>query len=210
VAPPPSNINHIQALAAALVFPDYKIVGLNAETNNPGTSGPLGTELVFGGEVQKITSGTAPVLIINVTDTDYSLPPNPPTRLMQSIGTVQFTDAPAGDNRTAQAWFNPSNSPYARDFGVPPAPFAYTSTGLPLNGVTQNTGEVPVPTAGLYGLTAQSIINMTGAGGDLVFGGSVRITSIPEPTSLVIMLPALPVVIMGWFRHRKARATSAS
>jgi hypothetical protein len=44
----------------------------------------------------------------------------------------------------------------------------------------------------------------------MVFGGSTKVLAVPEPASLAIMLPALPVVIMGWFRHRKVRATSAN
>ena len=109
VFPPAENINKIQALAAALVFPDYKIVGLNASTNNPGDAA-TGANLVVGGEVQKLTGGAAPPLIVTVTDTDYALPPAP--RVMQSISTTQFTNSTAGDTQTFQSWYNPTNMLY--------------------------------------------------------------------------------------------------
>jgi len=62
VAPPPDNINKIQALAAALVFPDYKVIGLSASTNNPGAAS--GAVLTMSGHVQRLTSGSAPSLDI--------------------------------------------------------------------------------------------------------------------------------------------------
>jgi hypothetical protein len=78
LAPPPDNINKIQALDAALVFPDYKIVGLNAATNNPGSPDiNVGAVLVLGGQILRTTAGSADPLIITATDTDYSLPLGP-------------------------------------------------------------------------------------------------------------------------------------
>jgi hypothetical protein len=48
LSPPPENINRIQPLAAALVFADYKLVGLNASTNNPGdSSGAINSDLLI-------------------------------------------------------------------------------------------------------------------------------------------------------------------
>jgi hypothetical protein len=199
VAPPPDNINKIQALAAALVFPDYKVIGLNASTNNPGTSD--NANIVAGGEIQKITSGVSPSLIISVTDTDYSLPPSP--RQMQLISSTQFTNAPVGDTKTANGWYNPSNVPYATDIPALAVPFSYSSTGLALNGVTVDTGELAVPPASLYGLTAATVITMTGAGGDLVFGGSLRVTAIPEPASVALLALGLPLVLCTLRRKRR-------
>src|SRR5690349_20574371 len=40
--------NRIQALAPALVFPDFRVVGLNASTNNPGNDNPIGANLTCG------------------------------------------------------------------------------------------------------------------------------------------------------------------
>src|SRR5690242_6957878 len=113
VAPAPHNINKIQALAAALVFPDYKLVGLNASTNAPGDPGLSGATLTVGGEIQRITSGAAPPLIISATDTDYVTPSG--ASFIQSSTSTTFTSASAGDTRTFTSWYNPTNVPYATD-----------------------------------------------------------------------------------------------
>lgn len=200
IAPPPDNVNKIQALAAALVFPDYKIVGLNASTNNPGDANSA--NLIVGGEVQKLTSGSAPALIITVTDTDYNAPANP--RLMQSITSSQFTGEPSG-TKTFQSWYNPTNNPYDKVIPQSALPQSYTSTGPTLNGLVQTSGELPVPPSPLYGLTNETRITMGTAGGDLVFGGSTLVTSaIPEPASMSLMALGLPVAIWGWMRRRRA------
>jgi hypothetical protein len=202
VAPPPDNINKIQALAAALVFPDYKIVGLNATTNNPGVADPTqGANLIVGGEVQKLTGGAAPPLIITVTDTDYNQPGSP--RSMQSISSTQFTGEPVG-TKTFQSWYNPTNALYAKDIPQSALPQSYTSSGAALNGLTQPSGLLPVPPAGLYGLTNETVITMGTAGGDLVFGGSTLITSVPEPASMSLLALGLPLIVWNMMRRRRA------
>jgi hypothetical protein len=202
VAPPPSNINKIDALAEALVFPDYKVDALSATTNNPGVADPAtGANLIMSGEVLKITGGAAPPLIITVTDTDYSLP-GPPRR-MQSISSTQFTGATAGDTKTFQSWYNPTNTLYAKDIPQSVLPMSYSSTGTDLNGLTETSAKSGVPFAALYGLTNETVITMTGAGGDLVFGGSTKISSVPEPTSVVLLALGVPFVV--WTMRRKRR-----
>jgi hypothetical protein len=199
--PPPDNINKIQALAAALVFPDYKIVGLNASTNNPGDF-ILGANLIVGGEVQKLTSGAAPPLIITVTDTDYHLRLFPLAYQMQTISSTQFTHAPTGDTRTFQSWYNPTNAPYAKDIPQAALPQSYSSTGTHLNGLTITSGFLAVPVALPFGLTNETVITMTGVGGDLVFGGSTQL-SVPEPSSVALLALGLPLV--AWGVRRKHR-----
>jgi hypothetical protein len=202
VAPPPDNINKIQALAAALVFPDYKIVGLNASTNNPGDPAG-GSILTMGGEVQKLTAGAAPSLTISVTDTDYVLPPSP--RDLRSTMSTTFTNAPPGDTRTFTSWYNPTNTPYATDVAQgAPVPLSYLSTGLTLNSHGDTADLVGVPAAALFGLTNTTVITMSSVGGDVVFGGSTQVlTAIPEPASLALMALGLPVVF--WTMRRKRR-----
>jgi len=207
VAPPPDNINKIQALAAALVFPDYKIVGLNAATNNPGVADPgVGAILTVGGEVQKLTAGTAPALTITVTDTDYNQPGNP--RTLQSTMSTTFTGEPAG-TRTFTSWYNPSNAPYATDVvqGLP-VPLSYTSTGAALNSHGDTAAPISVPPAGFYGLTNTTVITMGTVGGDLVFGGSTQVSSvIPEPASVALLSIGLPLtLLLVAAKRRRARA----
>jgi len=205
--------NVIQALASALVFPDFKIIGLNASTNNPGMDNPTGAFLTVGAEVQRITGGGPATLTITVTDEDYNLPAGAKT--LGESGGATFTAVPAGDKSTFTSWFNTTNG--AGDKNPPPSgPLTFTSTGLTHNNSGGTTPNNPVGSAGTYGLTNETVITMSGATPgttpDVVIGGSTQVlgTAVPEPASLAIMLPALPVVIMGWFRHRKARATSAN
>jgi hypothetical protein len=203
VAPPPDNVNKIQALAAALVFPDYKIISLAASTNNPGVVDPtIGSNLIVSGQVQKLTSGAAPPLIITVTDTDYNQPGAP--RQMQSGSSTAFTDSSAGDTRTFQSWYNPTNTPYAKDIPQGALPLSYTSTGAAGNGLTQTSGMLAVPFAPLYGLTNETVITMTAAGGVLVFGGSTRIRTIPEPASVSLLVLGLPLTVWTLIRRRRA------
>jgi hypothetical protein len=210
VAPPPSNINHIQALAAALVFPDYKVIGLSAATNNPGSAeGFLGTTLTVSGEVQRLTGGGTPSLIISATDTDYSFPGFP--RILLSSMSTTFTNAPPplSSTRTFTSWYNPTNTPYATD--VPqgsPVPLTYLSTGYPPNSNGANAAVVGVPFAPLYGLTSRTVITMStitsAAPADVSFAGSTTVTILPEPASL-LLLTLLGVPVVGWIVLRPRR-----
>jgi len=206
--------NVIQALAPALVFPDFKVVGLNASTNNPGADNPTGAVLTVGAEVQRITGGAAATLTITVTDEDYNLPAGAKT--LQSVATGAYTNVPSGDKQTFTSWFNPSNTAGAKE-PPPSGPITFTSAGGGLQHFSDGTSAIAVGSNGTYGLTNETVLTMAGAPAgttpDMVIGGSTQVlatTAIPEPASLAIMLPALPVVIMGWFRHRKARATSVN
>jgi len=203
--------NVIQALAPGLVFPDFKVIGLNASTNNPGMDNPVGATLTVGAEIQRISGGAARTLTITVTDEDYSLPAG--AKVLSSGATGLYTAVPAGDTQKFTSWFNANNTALAKS--PPPAgPLMFTSSGEKQNSAQGSTGSIPVGSAGTYGLTNETVITMSGAPAgttpDMVIGGTTQVlgTAIPEPASLAIMLPALPVVIMGWFRHRKARATS--
>jgi len=206
--------NVIQALAPALVFPDFKIIGLNAATNNPGMENPTGATLTLGAEVQRITGGGPATLTITVTDEDYNLPTG--SKVLSGGATGLYTNVPAGDTQKFTSWFNSSNAALGKS-PPPSGPITFTSVGGGLQNFGGPTPGVPVGSAGTYSLTNETVITMAGAPAgttpDMVIGGTTQVLStnvIPEPASVAIMLPALPVVIMGWFRHRKARATSAN
>jgi hypothetical protein len=198
VAPPPSNINHIRALAAALIFPDYRVVSLNASANYSIPS--LGASLTVGGEVQRLTAGVAPALTISVTDTDYSVP-SVPGRKLQSNALTTFTGAPAGDHLTFTSWYNPTNAPYATDIVQgPPVPLFLSSTGLSANSHEEFSFLRNVPDAGLYGLTNTTVITLSGEGADVTFFGNALV--IPEPASLLLMALGLPLALWRSARRR--------
>ncbi len=100
--------NAIQALAPALVFPDFKVIGLNASTNNPGADNPIGAILTVGAEIQRITGGAAATLTITVTDEDYNLPAGAKTLQSEQLGrTPTFQRATL---RSSQAGSTPATA----------------------------------------------------------------------------------------------------
>src|SRR4029078_4931271 len=117
--------NAIQALAPALVFPDFRVIGLSAATNNPGQENPTGAFLTVSGEIQRTTGGGPASITITVTDTDYTLPTG--VRTLTSNASSTFTNVPAGATHVFSSWFNPSNTAGAKD--IPSGPITYTATG---------------------------------------------------------------------------------
>jgi len=192
-----------------LVFPDFVIVGLSASTNNPGAANPTGAILTVTGDIIRSTGGGTQSITITVTDTDYMLPTG--SKVLTSNSSSTFTNVTANDTHTFTSWYNPSNTASARD--VSSGMIKYTATGA-----QTQSNSIPIPlmvpagSQSTYGLTNDTVLTMAGStiGAEIGFRGTTTVlgTAIPEPASLAIMLPALPVVIMGWFRHRKARATS--
>jgi len=210
-------LNNIQALGSALVFPDFTVNGLIATTNNPGAENPTGATLNVTGDITRTTGGAAASITISVTDEDYTLPSG--TKTLTSNTSSLFTNVNAGDTHSFTSWYNPSNTAFAKD--VSSGTITYTGTGAQTQSNSTPTPlMVPAGSQLTYGLTNETILTMAGApgvttegaGAEMGFSGTTTVlgTVVPEPASLAIMLPALPVVIMGWFRHRKARATSAN
>ncbi len=145
--------------APALIFPDFKVVGLNASTNNPGMDNPAGATLIVGAEIQRITGGAAASLTISVTDEDYALPAG--SKLLTSGATGLFTNVPAGDTQKFTSWFNPSNTALAKE--PPPAgPITFVSAGGGVQNFSTVTPGIPVGSAGTYGLTNETVITMGG------------------------------------------------
>jgi hypothetical protein len=182
------------------VFQDYKIVGLNASTNNPGDS--TGSILTVGGEIQRITSGAAPPLIIQVTDTDYVLPVS--SRALHSTMSTTFSNALASSTVKFTGFYNPTNAPYATDIAQgAPAPLSELSAGVFLNSHGDSAAAIVVPDSPLFGLTSTIEFNNVTAGADVVFGGSAQVASVPEPASSVLLVSALPFAFWAVRRTRR-------
>ena len=204
--PNPDAINKIVAQTAALVFLDYKIVELTASTNNPGAPDPNGAVLRVSGEVQRfLTGGAAPPLIITVTDTDYSVPAG--ALDLFSSASDAFTNAPSGDSHTFTSWFNPTNTSVAKD--LTSGALTFTSSGLPLNSNNGDTDGITVGPAALYGLTNETVITLSGASADIVFGGSTQVlpSEVPEPASYILLgIGGLGLLGNYWRRSRQPEA----
>jgi len=202
--------NAIQVLGSGLVFPDFTVNTLSALTNNPGAANPTGAFLTVTGDITRTTGGGASTITISVTDEDYTLPTG--TKTLTSNASSTFTNVTAGDTHSFTSWYNPSNTAFAKD--VSSGTITYTGTGPQTQTNSHSPLIVPAGSQLTYGLTNDTVLTMAGstAGAEMGFSGTTTVlgTAVPEPASLAIMLPALPVVIMGWFRHRKARATSAN
>lgn len=198
------NPNQITAVASALVFPDYTFVGLNASTNNPGAPDPTGAVLTVGGEVQRITSGGPVGLTITATDTDYTLPVGPAMALSSS-SSATYTNVPAGNTSTFTSWFNPSNTPGAKD--VSSGTITFTGNGSSPQSFAGGPLTVGTGPSNPYGLTNETVISLSGGAAgsvpDVVFGGTTQVHAIPEPASLSLLAAGFPLAIWGWIKRRR-------
>jgi len=196
---PPNNIN---AIASALVFPDFTIVGLHASTNDPGAANPVGATLSMGGEIKSLT-GVTSTLTITVTDTDYTVP----------AGAGLIVTSRASDTDTGGAtgthgftsYINPNNTPAATQIGTGPLSFSLDAGHN--SGETPLTGQsVPAP----YGLTSVTTLTVGGPAGqaDVVFtGGTIVTSAIPEPVSVTLLGTGIAVVILVRCRRALRRSS---
>jgi len=202
------NPNQITAIASSLVFPDFTVIGLNASTNNPGAPDPTGAVMTAGGEVQRSTAGGPLGLTVTVTDTDYTVPIGS-SMTLSSGASALFTNVPAGNTSAGTSWFNPSNTPLAKD--APPAgPTTLTADGSTPFSPGAPPVTVPVGATNPYGLTNETVITLSGGAGgatpDVVFGLTTQVHSnpvIPEPASLSLLAAGLPLAIWGWIKRRR-------
>jgi len=183
---------------------NYQFIGLSGFSNSPGNS-VLGG-LLQTGTAQLLAGGTGSVAVV-ASDVDYNLPKAPGS--MHSSASNTYTNATFGNLNTFQSWFNGSNTLGAKE--TPSPVVVLVSSAANPNSQSGTAPITPVSPVTPYGLTNEKLITLSGGGaGNLAtdqYTGSTVITgAVPEPTSMALMLAALPVWIFGVMRRRKAKA----
>jgi hypothetical protein len=202
---PTVGVINVNTTLLNLSLVNYQFTALGANSNSPGTAA-IGS-LSQNGTAQLLAGGTGSVTVL-ASDVDYNLP-NVPPGTMHSSASNTYTNATAGNTDTFQSWFNPSNGLAAKN--VPSPTVILTSTAANPNSQSADAAPTPITLVNPYGLTNEKVITLTGgAPGALAqdqYTGSTTITgAVPEPTSMALMLAALPVWIFGVMRRRKAKA----
>jgi len=201
---PSSNFNPL--------LKNYVFTNLGANSNST-TATDTGM-LTQTGVVQLKVGGTGSITAL-ASDIDYHVPP-PGSGTLHTSSTAEFTFATNGNTNGFQGWFNPT--PATPGGKTPPGspvttftagnqPFADPHPGIGEKGTT----DMPITLVNPYGLSSQSTITLTGgstgAQAQDRFGGTLQtLSTIPEPASMALMLGALPVLVFGLMRRRRAAA----
>jgi len=203
---PTVGVINVNTTLLNLSLVNYQFAVLGSNSNSPGTE--ANGFLSQSGTAQLLPGGTGSITVL-ASDIDFSHPSIPPGS-MQSSASNTFTNATAGNTDTFQSWFNGSNSLAGKE--TPSPIVTLTSTAVNPNSESGEAAPTPVSLNIPYGLTNEKVITLTGGTpGALAqdqYTGSTTITGsiIPEPSSMALMLAALPVWIFGVMRRRKAKA----
>jgi hypothetical protein len=192
----------------------------------------LNSTITLGASSTKLTiSGTASVVSGNSDDytitvlashNAFTTPPGTTASLTQSeAGT--FTNTPGAGNQFFQSWYDNTNT-LNNTAGVSPGQQSMSIPGLMPTGTQSGHANAP-GSAGIspyvmpYALTALVTLdhlkgNGAASNSSVQFSGSSILTasqSIPEPASVVMFLMGMPVplVVVGFLRHRRRQGTKA-
>lgn len=202
---PTVGVINVNTTLLNLSLVNYQFAVLGSNSNSPGTE--ANGFLSQSGTAVLIPGGTGSITVL-ASDVDYSHPSIPPGS-MQSSASNTFTNATSGNTDTFKSWFNGSNTLAAKE--TPSPLVTLTSTATNPNSESADAAPTPVSLNIPYGLTNEKVITLTGgsvgAAAQDQYTGSTTITgAIPEPSSMALMLAALPVWIFGVMRRRKAKA----
>jgi hypothetical protein len=189
-----------------LLLNQYQFTQLGANSNSPG-GGNTGF-VTQTGVAQLLVGGTGSVTVL-ASDVDYNVPPAGPGTLHTS-STAEFTNATNGNTNGFRGWFNPSNTLGNKE--VPSGAISFNASGQPAADPHMSQNDRGITLVHPYGLTNETVITLTGGSAGALaqdrFGGTVQTFSapIPEPASMALMLGALPVLVFGLMRRRRAAA----
>jgi len=189
-----------------LSLANYQFSSLSANSNSISNIPPGSGLLTQNGVVQLLAGGVGSITVL-ATDNAYNQPPPGPGTLHTS-STAEFANATNGNTNTFRGWFNSDNA--LGGFGAPPSPLTtFTASGQPASDPHMGQTDTAITLVNPYGLTSRTVITLTGgAQAQDRFGGTVQTFSapIPEPASMALMLGALPVLVFGLMRRRRAAA----
>jgi len=202
------NTGALNALLVNFTFSD-----LGAESNRL-TGTPFSNDTASlsqtGTAIRSTLAGTA-TITVTAFDTDFLFPSaNPKTMVNSASDTFRFTAA--GDSRTFQGFFDPTNStPPGPGIAspllafVPPAGTGPFSTSNP--GVTTPLGTQPIP----FGISNTTVITLgsstsaQSAQRDQFTGATSITAAVPEPASVGLVALGLGLVAFGRLRRRAPR-----
>jgi len=186
------NTSALNATLAGLGDGNLTFSDLSANTNNPGD--PTGATLIQTGTAL-VSSGTVAFSIV-AFQTDFVVPSGNVGTLSSSAGGT-FTKTSTGDSTAFTSYYDPTNT---GALTVPsptltyPAPNTNGNSGYGSSAPDTMVGSV-VPG---YALVNQIQVSLTGSsskiGKDQFTGSTVLFaTAVPEPSSVLMLISALPV-----------------
>jgi len=191
---------------------DFNFSSLGA-TSNRLTGTPFSNDAaslsVTGNATRSTLAGTQNITVTGF-DTDYTFPTNDP-KTMTTAATDTFRFTTAGDSRTFQSFFDPTNAtppgpgiPSPLLVFVPPVGVGPFGTSNP--GVTTPLGAQPTP----FGISNTTVITLgPSTSAQTVqsdqFTGATTITAVPEPASVCLVVLGLGFVAARRLRSRTPR-----
>lgn len=182
-------------LNVALAGSGYTVISLSGASNFPGTTGLAGGFISVTGTLG-VGSGTGGTLQIVVSENGFTAPPPGQGASITSEATATFPISVTTHQFTST--FADSS----------PTPVTVTTPTLTLtSGITAGTLPIPLPAVFSLPYTLSStttIVDPSGTANTDVFVGTVSVSTVPEPASLVMLLTGIspPLAAWGWLRGR--------
>lgn len=199
-----TNLNQALANAGSA----YQFTGFGGGSNNAGTSSQGQLSLTGGIEILSTNTNTDFGLTIKETEGSFTAPSGK-SGTLQSASSATFANQAAGPGQTAtSAYESVTTNPYSVNSG----------------GVNDTSGEGNKTSANIpawvtpytmsnslsFSLVQQTGLDVTDQYGLTATVSTLTIASVPEPSSVVLMLSSMPVGIglVHYLRRRRRAATA--
>jgi hypothetical protein len=199
------------------------ISGGTSATNFPGTSAVA--TMSEGGTVQVTdpSNSDSYTVTFQVSQQNFSHPTGLDGKLSNSeSSTISNTLGLSSESQAIQSWYDSGNHlnllPLVpAGISTPLGSYGFTSTQnttQSLAGPTLSQTGFPVAPS-LFSLTERIVVNINGNDGSPfgaqakdVFGGTLTLTAVPEPSSVILMLATLPMALVARGIHRRRAAAA--